>query len=128
MRAGLRLLCLVLGLFSLAVGTARAAGFVEGVEDLPLMDGLEAEPGSAIVFDKPDGRIVEAFATGRVGRAEAVSFYETTLPQLGWSEADPKTKAAQKGGLAFARDGETLRLEFRETKGLLRVRFAIAPD
>lgn len=126
MRAALRLSCLVLGLFLLAAGTARAAGFVEGVEDLPLMDGLEAEPGSAIVFDKPDGRIVEAFATGRVPRAEAVSFYEATLPQLGWAEAG--AGAAPKGGLAFARDGETLRLEFRETKGVLRVRFAIAPD
>ena len=111
----------------LAAAPVWAAGFVEGVEDLPLMDGLEGEAGTAVVFDKPGGRIVEAFATGHVGRAEALAFYGATLPQLGWTPEKTGT-SARDGRLAFGREGERLNLEFREAKGALRVRFAIAPD
>ena len=124
MRALVRTAFVILCLAAAPVG---AAGFVEGVEDLPLMDGLEGEAGSAVVFDKPGGRIVEAFATGHVGRAEALAFYGATLPQLGWTPEKNGTNA-KDGRLAFGREGERLSLEFREAKGALRVRFAIAPD
>jgi hypothetical protein len=105
----------------IAAAPALAAGFVEGVEDLPLMDGLVSEPGSAVVFDKPDGRIVEAVASGPVSRAAAIAFYTQTLPQLGWTPAGPPDD------LAFARDGERLELDLQEAGGKLSVRFAIAP-
>jgi hypothetical protein len=123
MRALLRTALMLPMLIAALAGTADAAGFVEGLEDLPLMDGLESEPGSALVFDKPGGRIVETFAVGKVAKADAVAFYEATLPQLGWAKAKAKAPA-----LAFEREGETLRLEFKEAGGALRVRFAIAPD
>jgi hypothetical protein len=125
MRAFIRTAMMIPMLVALLAGNAGAAGFVEGVEDLPLMDGLESEPGSAVVFDKPGGRIIETFAVGKVAKADAVAFYEATLPQLGWARARKKAKPP---ALAFEREGETLRLEFKETGGALRVRFAIAPD
>lgn len=84
--------------------TAVAADrFVTGIDDLPLMSGLSPVTGQNVVFDAPGGRVVEAWAAGAVTRDAVLSFYGSTLPQLGWTTAEP--------GL-FRRDGETLRLEF----------------
>jgi len=80
-----------------------ADGFVPGVEDLPLMPGLSVLTGQDVVFDAPGGRVVEAWAAGQVSRQAVLSFYGSTLPQLGWTAAAPDL---------FRREGETLRLEF----------------
>ena len=58
--------------------------FVEGIDDLPLMPGLVGMADQSLVFDKPDGRIVQAVATGRVQASAVRSFYADTAPQLGW--------------------------------------------
>src|SRR5215469_8306568 len=49
-----------------SLSAALANGFVVGTEDVPLMPGLAPVPGSSLVFDKPEGRIVEAQASGKV--------------------------------------------------------------
>ncbi len=100
-----------------------APRFVAGLEDLPLMPGLSTLEDTAVVFDTPQGRIVEAFATGTMSRAAIEAFYAETLPQLGWTKAD-------EGG--WLREGEALRLEFVEAdqdrgQGLI-VRFALSPE
>ncbi len=99
---------------------ARIA-FVSGIEDLPLMPGLEEVDETTMVFDTPAGRIVEASASGPVGRAQVVRFYAATLPQLGWTPA---------GEALFRREGEILELHFADAPvgaGHLTVRFALAP-
>ena len=100
--------------------TAAVAGFVPGVADLPLMAGLEADPEATMVFDKPDGRIVEAAASGAVSREAVLAFYATTLPQLGW---------LRQGPTRYTRDGEVLRLTVEPQRGdtPLRLIFAIEP-
>lgn len=114
----------------LAVGLAAACGaaaqdarvaFVSGIEDLPLMPGLAEIDETAMVFDTPGGRIIEALTSGPVSRDQVVRFYAATLPQLGWS-ADGET--------LFRREGETLELHFSDppvVAGQLAVRFALAP-
>src|SRR5215469_11521233 len=77
--------------------------FVAGINDLPLMAGLAPVAGQNVVFDAPGGRVVEAWAAGSVTREAVLSFYGSTLPQLGWTIAAPDL---------FRREGETLRLEF----------------
>lgn len=111
---------------AVACGTGARAGdagitFVSGVEDLPLMPGLAEVDETAMVFDTPSGRIVEAFASGKVSRDQVVRFYAATLPQLGWSS---------DGETLFRREGEILELHFPATPavaGQLTVRFALAP-
>ena len=76
--------------------------FVEGIDDLPLMPGLVGMADQSLVFDKPNGRIVQAVAAGRVQASAVKSFYADTAPQLGW-------KSAGEG--RFTRDGESLRIE-----------------
>lgn len=112
-----------------AVGSAAWAEdrFVTGVDDLPLMTGLSPMAGQGVVFDAPSGRIVEAWAEGAVSRAAVLSFYGSTLPQLGWTASAPDL---------FRRNGETLRLEFPPKaprgaapapSGALLIRFYLSP-
>ena len=96
--------------------------FVEGIDDLPLMPGLVGMADQSLVFDKPNGRIVQAVAAGRVQAAAVKSFYADTAPQLGW-------KSAGEG--RFTRDGELLRIELIDAGapgGALTVRFLVNPQ
>ncbi len=93
-------------------------GFLAGAADLPLMPGLRELPEMAMVFDKPDGRLVQAMAVGDSGPAVLWRFYDETLPQLGWRRLGPGN---------FVRDGERLRITAKKSGGELIVRFAIAP-
>lgn len=102
------------------VAGAVAETFLSGLEDVPLMVGLVEVEGSAFTFDKPQGRIVEVRAIGKVTRAQVLEFYDETLPQLGWRAL---------GGGRFGREGETLRLDFEPAgKAGLSVRFSLVPD
>ena len=128
-----RALAAVLAIFLTAIAgpwSARVAadgggGFLIGIEDLPLMPLLSESAEGGMVFDTPAGRIVEAFASGTVTRAEVLAFYAATLPQLGWT---------MEAAARFRREGEILKLEFTKTLPLpnsqaaLTVRFAISPD
>ena len=121
--AGLSLLAVLLLLAGAApavVGGAAAAGdgYVEGLEDVPLMPGLESIADAGMVFDDPSGRIVEAYAEGRVERSEVLAFYAATLPQLGWRA---------EGEAIYRREGEVLRLEFIGGAGMLAVHFFLSP-
>jgi hypothetical protein len=111
-------LLLALALVVLAV-PAGAAEFVAGTEDVPLMAGLKTVEAKSLVFDKPEGRIVEAEARGIVARAKVRDFYDATLPQLGWSAA---------GQDAWRREGEMLRLSFGGRDGNLTVGFTLSPQ
>jgi hypothetical protein len=94
------------------------AGFLPGTEDVPLMPGLRASAKDVVLFDKPQGRIVETSASGKVSREAVLSFYRESLPQLGWSRADERH---------FLRDGERLSLDFDGKDGNLTVAFTLEP-
>ena len=52
--------------------------------DVPIMNGLSIEPELGFAFDSPDGRIVMIFASSTVPASKIMSFYGSTLAQLGW--------------------------------------------
>jgi hypothetical protein len=97
--------------------------YVPGTEDVPLMPGLAADDAASVIFDKPQGRIVEAAARGAVTRHAVMAFYEESLPQLGWRRTVPKSAATK----SFERDGERLSLDFDGRDGNLQVAFTLAP-
>jgi hypothetical protein len=96
-----------------------ADAFVTGTEDLPLMPGLAIVEGAGMMFDTPQGRIVEAYAKGMAKREAVLDFYAATLPQLGW-KAESRT--------SYRREGEILRLELYEEAQGLTVRFYLSPS
>jgi hypothetical protein len=96
-----------------------ATSYLSGVEDLPLMPGLAEIGGTTTVFDANSGRIVEAYAAGRVEREQVVEFYARTLPALGWRLED---------GSRYRRDDETLQIDFLGGGDPLTVRFTLNPE
>lgn len=98
---------------------AAQDGFIAGVEDLPLMPGLSEIADAGLVFDKPSGRIVEAFAEGAVSRQAVEAFYDSTLPQLGWSPQSNRT---------FQREGERLHIKVREGAEGVTVEYRLSPE
>lgn len=98
--------------------SAEPAAYVAEIADLPLMAGLDEVPEAGVSFDKPSGRIVEAFAHGAVAAARVRRFYRETLPQLGWSRTGRDT---------FAREDESLEIDYLGRDGDLTVRYTLQP-
>ena len=113
-----RLPLLLLPLFLLAASPLQAEEFVAGTEDVPLMPGLRPQPNSDVVFDKPEGRIVEARAEGVTTREKVEAFYAASLPPLGWKPVGRDT---------WQRDAERLRLDFANSGSRLAVGFTLSP-
>ena len=97
---------------------ARADAFFQSVSDIPLMPGLSEITDQEVVFDKPEGRIVEAAASTSRNRDAILSFYDSTLPQLGWDKT---------GAGTFVRSGETLKIGIEDAGGGRLVHIAILP-
>jgi|SRR5579862_787075 len=112
-------LVLIILLLLFGAPFATADEFVTGTEDVPLMPGLRPIAGSALVFDKPEGRIVEAQAQGALSRAKVQSFYTESLPPLGWRKISDDH---------WQRDAESLVLDFRGQDGHLTVGFTLSPQ
>lgn len=102
-----------------ALAQSTQGDYVEGIPDLPLMPGLKAVPESGLVFDKPAGRIVQAFAEGSMTMQSVMTFYDETLPQLGWQRA---------GAGDYLREGERLKLDLSQTARGVTVQFQLFPQ
>ena len=105
-----------------SANAADGVAYLEGIDDVPLMEGLAEDREAGVVFDKPDGRIVEAVAAGKVPLAAVARFYRETLPELGWTLAgDGDTD------LGFRRDDERLSLTLSTDDGTTVIHFSLAP-
>ena len=71
---------LVLGWLATAAA-AQSGGYFRQIDDLPLMQGLSEVAGAGLAFDKPEGRIVEAYAEGAVSVSAVEAFYAKSLPE-----------------------------------------------
>ncbi len=71
--------------------------------DIPLPTGFQADIERSIFFDKPNGRILHAYAIGSLPGNEVSNFYKASLPSLGWTLRNNSPQAVQ-----FERDGEVL--------------------
>lgn len=117
----LRSLCLAAALTLAAPAAAFAADetvWVEGIDDLPLMPGLAMDPAAPVEFDKPQGRIVMASASGAPTVQQIQAFYAGALPALGWKGS----------GTVFTRGQEQLTLELGRSGSLSHVRFSLTPQ
>ena len=83
----------------------QAATFIEGLEDVPIMNGLRQEKADNVSFGNEEGRFIEVYLSGKKVKFKQVkNFYKDTLPQLGWIYQGERDKNI----LIFLRDGETM--------------------
>ena len=108
----------VIGILA-ATMTLAADRFVSGIADLPLMPGLDEVDDSAVVFSKPEGRIIEVSAYGAVTRDAVRAFYDRTLPQLGWRKLQ---------AMVWQRENELLRFDMRDDPKGLVIQFSLTPQ
>ena len=95
---------------------ATAATFINGLEDVPVMEGMTQEKNDAIAFGNEESRLVEAVLTSaKTSFGKVKTFYRDTLPQLGW-----KCTGESAGKISFYREGEILEIT-RESAQPLRV-------
>ncbi len=97
----------LLTLFLTLPAALQAAGFLSSIDDMPLADGVVELQDGAMVFDKPEGRIVQvtALRDGDIALTDIRGFYAATLPNLGW-----RTTESTANVLTFTRKGEILRI------------------
>ncbi|PCI33167.1 MAG: hypothetical protein COB54_05325 [Alphaproteobacteria bacterium] len=102
--------------------------------DIPLMPGFVEVEGDRVVFDTPEGRIVEARATGPHGRDRAVEYYKLVLPSLSWAAIPEQPDACKDQAmvcLVAQRDGEILTLKIskiKTAKGGTLILFSVSPE
>lgn len=99
---------------------ASAANFIEGLEDVPVMEGLRQIPNDNITFGNEESRLVEAILTSRSANfAKVEKFYKDTLPELGW-----RCKSESDTTIVFQREGESLEM-VRESAKPLKIRITV---
>ncbi|MDD4556078.1 MAG: hypothetical protein PHE89_01935 [Alphaproteobacteria bacterium] len=116
------LISLITLLFSFKICEAKQ--FVEGLEDIPLMEGLQQTVNSDIAFGNEESRFIEIYlqGTGKTTYQNVEKFYINTMPQLGWSFS-----GKQKGTLSFYRDGERIEIA-KETETPLLIRITLKSE
>jgi len=114
-----RVAVMLLSLLLVAPAAAQGPVYLADVDDLPLAPGLAEDADARVAFDKPEGRIVQAVASGRADPTGVRAFYAETLPGLGWLPT---------GEHMWTRGRETLRMKLETKGGIIVVRFAIAPS
>jgi len=108
------------------IGAALAAEtrFFSELNDIPVMPGLYELSDETVVFDKPEGRIVQSSAVAeKLQAAEIVNFYLDILPRLGWVR-----QHGGPGAASFTRQGEKLVLLLELRAGLNIVHFNLSPN
>lgn len=102
-----------------AIAEGEETSFFASIQDMPLMPGLVELPDQTVIFDKPEGRIVESVASMEALSPEAIkAYYESALPQLGWQPVADNS---------FIRKAERLQLGFESYGGENYLRLMVAP-
>lgn len=121
-----RILCVMAVVSALGGGVARAADAIvysEAIDDLPLMQDMDELSEQAIIFDTPDGRIIETTAETGSSEKQVITYYDKNLPPLGWRPLGRDDFGLQN----YLRDGERLSLRAEHGGPVLRIHFSLSP-
>lgn len=99
---------------------AQDVTFFTNLNDVPVMADLAELPNEGFVFDKPEGRVIEAIAVGThdVSDQDIISYYTQTLPQFGWNPTSTNS---------FIRGKERLELAISQDETAVHVHFILSP-
>ena len=90
------------------------AAFIEGLEDVPLQEGLEQRSSDNVSFGNEESRFVDTVLTSDTLNFKQVEeFYGKNLPEFGW------TYQGKRGTtLVFEREGEVMDISCESTSPL----------
>lgn len=107
---------------ALLLSTSAAAqgepAFLSGLPDVPRMPELTEQADSRVMFDTPEGAIMEAHLTGSPSGREVRAFYRSALPTLGWRRLAPGQ---------YRRDDQCLDLIVERRKNRTQVEISVHP-
>ncbi|HBN21795.1 MAG TPA: hypothetical protein DD412_00965 [Holosporales bacterium] len=106
---------------NVAQATDQDTAYVQILSDVPLAPGLSLDEESEVVFDVPEGKIVEVSAFGAADLAETQTFYKESLEALGWQSVPRKE-------WSYKRDEEFLEISFDDGENDLQVKFRLMPS
>lgn len=115
-----RLSLFILIMLLIAMTLPAKAVFVEGLEDIPIPEGLHQVDNGNLNFGNEEIRFIEVYLTSKHLNFNKISaFYKETLPQMGW-----KNKKESSDRVIFERDGESLEIA-RESGDPLIIRLTV---
>lgn len=91
--------------------TAYTQGFLDCIEDIPLMNELVEKKDSCFYFDSNEGRVANVEVEGNLDKNDILDFYRNILPQLGWKINDDRS---YENILKFSRENELLNIMIHE--------------
>ncbi len=82
------------------------AKFIAGLEDMPILDGIEQVNEDNFSFGNEETRIVEVILQSESKNfKQLIEFYKVTLPNLGW-----KLEKNESNLVTFSRENELLEI------------------
>lgn len=108
-------------LFLLFVSVDAKAGFIEGLEDIPVVEGMTQTTTENLSFGNEESRLVETVLQAKkmLSFEKVEDFYKTTLPQMGWIY-----QGKRESTLIFEREGELIEIS-KESTSPLNVRITV---
>ena len=100
--------------------TAYTQGFLDCIEDIPLMNELVEKKDSCFYFDSNEGRVANVEVEGNLDKNDILDFYRNILPQLGWKINDDRS---YENILKFSRENELLNIMIHENNQKILVTF-----
>lgn len=91
------------------------AAFIEGLEDVPMPEGM-AQPGNDnISFGNEESRLVDTLLTSdKLSFGQVQQFYSKNLPEFGWTYQGKRGET-----LVFEREGEVMDISCESKKPLV---------
>ena len=111
----------ILSALFLSAYTANASTFfIEGLEDVPVPDGITQAYDSGVAFGNEESRFVEVYLeSSSLNFKDIKSFYQKTMPQLGWAPVKDTQNM-----ISFSRENEIMEIVLEENKPL-RIRLTV---
>ncbi|MBT5185378.1 MAG: hypothetical protein HOH19_10970 [Kordiimonadaceae bacterium] len=98
---------------------------------IPLMEGLVEQTEEAVLFDSPEGRIINAQAFGSVNGADVYQYYLMVLPSLGWGIIGQNNILCADGidfCLEATREVEKIILNIENKNNTSKVTYSLSPN
>ena len=100
--------------------TAYTQGFLDCIEDIPLMNELVEKKDSCFYFDSNEGRVANVEVEGNLDKNDILDFYRNILPQLGWKINED---GSYENILKFRRENELVNIMIHENNQKILVTF-----